>query len=259
MGHIRLGRLPKTLRWREVVALLDAPASTAEVAGITARAAERRLRELSDDATFGYPLWLLVRVTWAARGDHFREDIANLGIAIPEEVTPLGAVSALSAHVRDETVNWAERDHFSEIALQSFQQALSETVAREGISLFGGSFEDVQRAFRTYSTRARFGELARRFFAAFMSRTLLGFVDREVANHVGAERKLTNVSESAEFLDALSRHVWQTAAIVEEFAGDWYSRHNWESKGQVSPQETQQFLAYALTKLRSELRLEMHR
>ena len=259
MGHIRLGRLPKTHRWREVVSLLELPASTAELAGTTARAAELRLGELSRDAAFGYPLWLLIRVTWAARGDAFLEDLRGVGIDLPEYATTLGAISALTLHVRDETSEWAERDHLSEFALQAFQQALTETVAREGLSLFEGSIEDVQRAFRTYSTRARFGELSRRFFAAFMSRTLRAFVDRELANHVGRDRKVGNVSDSADFLDALHTHVWQTSAIVEQFAGDWYSKHNWESKGQVSPQETQQFAGYALAKLRAELQSEMQR
>lgn len=256
MGHVRIGRLPKTLRWREVVALIDESAPAAAVAAATAAAAERRLRRLADDPAFGYPVWLLTRVTWAARGETFADDLARLGIALPIDVSPLGTIALLTDHVRSEMASWPGRDNFSELATQAFRQALTDTVAREGASLFDGDAADVQRAFRAYSTRASYGVLARRFFAAFASRALASFVDRELANHYGSNTPPGSRESAIEFRRELDRHVWQTARIVEDFAGDWYSKHNWESKGRISPEETQRFLAIALRKLRRELQSE---
>jgi hypothetical protein len=259
VGHVRLGRIPKTLRWREVVALLDDPsAATDSIAASVAFAAQRRLQELAHDPGFGYPLWLLTRITWSARSDDFAGDLSRLGINLPANVTPLGAIASLTDHVRSEMNTWPERDHFTELSLQAFRQALTETVAQQGASLFEGSAADVQRAFRDFSTPTRFGELARRFFAAFMSRALLSFVDRELPSHIGVGKRFEDQAASSEFQRELNRHVWQTAYIVEDFAGDWYSKHNWESKGEITPPETQQFLAIALRKLRSELLAEAH-
>ena len=70
MGHNRLGRLPKTLRWREVVGLLDdEQVAATTVATAVLRAADHRFRRLVHDPTLGYCLWLLARITWEARGE----------------------------------------------------------------------------------------------------------------------------------------------------------------------------------------------
>ncbi len=50
MGHVRLGRLPKTPRWIEVINLLDTAApDPAGLAAAVVRAAEFRLRQLAND------------------------------------------------------------------------------------------------------------------------------------------------------------------------------------------------------------------
>ena len=44
MGHIRLGNLPKTRKWQQVVDLIEGGAGTAQVANATITAAERGLK-----------------------------------------------------------------------------------------------------------------------------------------------------------------------------------------------------------------------
>src|SRR4051812_26995632 len=62
MGHVRLGRLPKTRRWREVVDLLaTSPMDTPTVAQATVAAADVRLRELASDPSLVHSFWLLTR------------------------------------------------------------------------------------------------------------------------------------------------------------------------------------------------------
>ena len=112
----------------------------------------------------------------------------------------------------------------------------------------------LQNAFRAYSTPVQFGNLAHRFFADFFARTLRSYVDRELSNHVGGGSALSTISESQQFLNSLDLHARQTARIMEEFAGSWYSKNNWESKGEISREETQRFVAHALRKIRSELK-----
>jgi hypothetical protein len=109
---------------------------------------------------------------------------------------------------------------------------------------------------RRHSTRANFGDLSRRYFGDFLARTLRSYLDREIANHVGPTHRIENPTQAAEFTRRLDIHARQSARIVEEFAGDWYSKHNFETQGQISRDEAQDFVAMALRKLRSELRRE---
>lgn len=143
---------------------------------------------------------------------------------------------------------------FAEIGSLALRTALTDTVAQQGPSFFGSSLDDLQNAFRTYSTQVQFGRLAHRFFGDFFARVLRSYVDRELSNHVGSAPGLATLSDSRHFLDALDLHARQSTRVVEDFAGGWYSRHNWESQGEVSREETQRFMAYALRKLRAELK-----
>ena len=45
MGHLRLGRLPRTQKWKEVIGLVDGGGSAAQVADATIDAAEDQLEE----------------------------------------------------------------------------------------------------------------------------------------------------------------------------------------------------------------------
>lgn len=255
MGHLRLGRLPKTRRWGEVVELLDSsPGDTAAVAGAVIEAADHRLRALASDPSLTYCFWLLTRITWASRGRTFVDELADAGIEVAPDESALTFISRVTDRARAELSQYPESGPFSELASLALRRALSETVGQQGPSLFASSLEDLQQACRTYSTQAQFGVLARRFFGDFLARTLRYFVDRELSNHVGGAGRLSNIDESLDFSEALDTYARQSARIVEEFAGGWYSKHNWESRGEIGRDEAQGFAAYALRKLRMEIR-----
>jgi hypothetical protein len=255
MGHVRLGRLPKTHRWQQVLDLLVAdPGDIGGVANATMRAAEKRLRELARDPSLAYCFWLVARVCWASRGTDFDNGLAELGIRLGEADSALGFIARVSGHARAELDKHPDSGPFSELASLAMRRALSETVGQEGRSLFGTSLEDLQTAFRRQSSPVRFGVLARSFFGDFLARTLRYFVDKELANSVGVGKQLHSLESSRDFSAALDVYARQSARIMEDFAGEWYSKHNWESQGQISRDEADRFTAHALRKLRSEIR-----
>lgn len=254
MGHLRLGRLPKTRRWREVVELLySSPDDTGAVARATALAAERRLRALASDPSLTYCFWLLTRIAWASRSPSFAEELTDLRVALAPEESVLTFISKMTDRVRSELSEYPESGPFSELASLALRRTLTETIGQQGPSLFDSSLEDLRQAFRAYSTRDRFGSLARRFFGDFLARTLRYFVDRELPNHVGVSASLSGVAEAVEFKEALDLYARQSARILEEFAAGWYSKHNWQSASRISLDEARGFTAVALRKLRMEL------
>jgi hypothetical protein len=257
VGQLRVGRLPKTLNWREVVDLLDAsPDDTAAVARATVTATEGRLRALANDRSLTYCVWLLARLTRAAREPGFTDRIAALGLQVEASDSAFGFIAQVTDRVRAEISQHPESGPFGELASLALRRALSDTVGQQARTLFGSSVEDIQRAFRAFSTRAQFATLAHRFFGDFLSRTLMSFLDRETSNHVGGGRGLATVEQSAEFARAIDAHARQSARIMHDFAGGWYSKHNWESKGDISRQEVAGFVGVALRKLRGELKRE---
>lgn len=258
MGHNRLRRLPKSQSWVQVVALLDDPAgSPEEVAAQIARAVDMRLRQVSNDPGVGYSFWLLARIAWASRSDNFAGELARLGIDASLNTSSLQFISLVSDRARRELLTSHSSGDFAEYAALSLRNALTETIGQEGRSLFGTSLEDLQGAFRAYSTQRQFGALAQRFFSDFFTRTVRSYVERDIANHVGEGERFSSAGDAWGFVEALDLHSRQSARIVEEFAGSWYSKHNWETGGDISQEETQRFVGYALRKLRTELKQQV--
>jgi hypothetical protein len=254
MGHNRFGRLPQTRRWQEVIQLLtESPGDTARIGAAVLAAANTRFEQLANEQTVAYPLWLLARVAWASRGTRFISELNSLGVSAGSSSTALDVISAIADQVRREASAHPPTGHFSEFAVQALRSALTATVALQGKSLFDSGIRDLKRAFRAYSTSARFGEVVRRFVANFMSRALLSFVDRELPRHVGST-SMPTTRDATEFKTALDTHAWEAAAVIEQFAGDWYSKRNWETSGAISRQEAQGFVAVGLRKLRAEFR-----
>ena len=255
MGHIRLGRLPRTLRWRQVVELLgDSDADAPSVARATTQAADRRLRQLAGDPTLVHCFWLLTRLTSAAREPDFVGALRQVGVEVRPGEPILSFVSGLSDQVRGESASHLESGAFAELASLALRRTLTETVGGQGQSLFGASVEKPRSARRRSSTDASFARASRVFFADFFGRTLRSFVERELSNHVGRSPALPTVADSQEFSDAIGRYARESARIMEDFASGWYGKHNWESKRQISREEAQGFVAVATRKLRMELK-----
>ena len=257
MGHVRLGRLPKTRAWGQVVDLLETDVDNIpEVSRATLKAAQAQLQRLGADPVIGYCFWLLTRVTWFARDEDFATRLAEIGVNPETASSAFTFISQLTDHARSKAAEHPESGVFAEIASLSVRQALAQTVAEHSRTLFGTSLEDIRRACRVYSSRNQFGVLAKHFFAHFLSRSLQYFLNKELSNHIGPEHALNDIQSAKEFNDALIAYSRQSAKIVEDFAGGWYSKHNWESRGEITEQDAQRFVAMALRKLLMELQRE---
>src|SRR5207253_2503432 len=118
------------------------------------------------------------------------------------------------------------------------------------IGLFGGSGTHVRVAIRSLSTKKGFGELGQRFFGRFVARFLNFYLSRVTAAGLGSPR-LRDLGDVAEFNEALRTHCDQSARIVRDFCGEWYSKTAY-TEG-IDLGNASRFLAVAVKKLRSEL------
>jgi hypothetical protein len=208
---------------------------------------------MANDPVVGYCFWLLSRVTYAARGSDFQRELHSLGLAVGDHDSTLRFTSLVSDLVRQEAAQHPESGHAAELASLALRGALTETIGQQARSLFGSSLENLQTALRQYSTDRTFGVISRRFFGDFFARTLRSLIERELSNYVGPGEQLGSIDDSQQFVSALDLHSRQSARIVEDFASGWYGKHNWESRGAISREEAQGFVAIAMRKLRMEL------
>jgi hypothetical protein len=253
MGHLRLGTLPTSRKWREVVALLPEPSSTvSEIAAATMEAAKHGVDRAADDAGFIETFWLLTQIPLAAREENFAAALNRIGLKVPDAPAAFDVLAALSDAVERVVTSGRARSDFAELSLAAAQEAVSQLCIEDARGLFEATSADVQNSFRKYSTKAQFSALARLFFKGFTSRYLNGFLSRELSNHVGDTGRFQGVTEHTQFLQALDQHCYQTARIVEDFAGSWFSKTNFE-RG-IDRSSVRGFLHVALQKIADQLR-----
>lgn len=252
MGHIRLGELPRTRKWEQVVELIKHDGDTPAIAAATLDAAEKGFQKAAEDEGLGRATWLLTQLPLAARDPNYLERLQALGVSVDSAPGLAELVGAFTDAIDTQMRRAGGRTDFGEMAQMAAAETLTKILGERSRSLFGTSAGDVQRELAALGTTKQFGTLARDFFARLTRRYLTFYLSRELSNHVGGERRFAGMSEHAEFNAALDLHCRQASKIVEEFAGSWFSKTNWE-RG-ISPDDVRGFAWVALKKLRAELR-----
>jgi hypothetical protein len=246
MGHIRLGRLPRTRKWQEVVGLLGTGAATSEVAAATLRDSKGGLERASRDPALIQSFWLLTQLPLCARRPDFVQELGKIGVSVSGEPTVTELIGGLSDAVDTHIHRTGGRTDLGEIAQMSAAGSLANVLGTRTASLFGSTPEDVHRELSRLGTPANFSLLARDFFARLTERYLMYFLSRELSNQLGS------VHANRQFREGLSLHCKQASKIVEQYAADWFSKANY--KGGITPRKAAGFIGHAVTKLAAELK-----
>jgi hypothetical protein len=255
MGHIRLGRLPKSRDWDAVVALLDREPD--EIPGVAARVLAASADELQRDSTIrsaSRAFLILLQIAQASDQGRVVDALRGMGLEVIPSSSVLSTIAGIGDRLRRETPAGSD-DNYADYASLALRRALLETAGVQGPSLFASTVSELEAGFARTRGGARFGLVTRRFFGDYLARALHGAVDRELSKHVGTDRSFANVAESRAFSEALDGYARETAVIVQRFATEWYAKHAWQQREELGPRDARAFTAVALKKLRSDLAL----
>lgn len=257
MGHERLGLLPKTRKWRDVVRdIAGVYASDTEVSDIVRKTTQNilsRFRNLDRDEGVVASFKFLVALSVASRGEDPRDELLLLGIRLPANVTPLSLAKALQDWMSTRKGSFEYRQ-------------LAFSAGTDAIAIWSDRnrprqrrlFDTYERPFDVWSKAASgagFCELARLFFAKLTERYLNYFLEREAsANLRSLEDRDKFRDETREHVDQVSKHAFETARITQSFAAGWFNKNARE--GMPSDEQIQGFLYHAFGKLREELQRE---
>jgi len=137
MGHIRLGRLPATRKWQQVVALLSEGAPFEQIAAASAEAAESSLRHARDDPTLSGAYWLLTQIPLAARSGDFAAALRALGLQTSDTPTVLEVGAALAEAIDRQSSRAGGRTDLGELAQHAAVLSLpSERLSYLKINVF---------------------------------------------------------------------------------------------------------------------------
>jgi len=251
MGHIRLGRLPKSKEWKAVFAALDSPGlDGSHLAAATAQASSERFELLKSDSTLQHTVWLLARLGAAAKSDNFIGQLELLGLDPRRAATGAGLVAEVGRVIQ---ANAPPSNMLAVLAVKGAQKVLAERLVEQSKSLFGTNLDDVRAAAASFGTKDGFATLSKDFFGEFSARTIRFLAEKELSNHIGPREAVRTLEDASSLTRDIEKYCRESAEIVREFAGGWYSKANWQTQREIDRERTEGFLAYALTKLRSEV------
>ena len=150
MGHTRLGKLPKTRKWNELVERIVGTRLTGDIgtaafyidaiAAQTLDASRESLENAARDSGVLYSFYLLTQVAQASRSSNWEDALSQHGI----NVTSDSSVFDLTAEMQGAIDRYLSRTpsgatDLSEMAQQSVGEALTSLAGSGTIGLFGGS------------------------------------------------------------------------------------------------------------------------
>lgn len=136
MGHIRLGTLPQSQKWLDVIGLLDSEASLEDVAEAAARASELDLKRASDDPSFQFVTSLLVRLPLMARAPGFEDALADLGVGADATDSVPALLAGLSHSIDQNAFDTGWSSDAGELARSALLECMSVQLRDRLPSLF---------------------------------------------------------------------------------------------------------------------------
>ncbi|QLA17344.1 hypothetical protein [Desulfolutivibrio sulfoxidireducens] len=254
MGHIKLGTLPRTRAWQEVVGLITAGADVSQIANATIRAADKAFSFVLNDEGFTEAVWLMVQFAIAAKKDNYNEHLQSAGINLSQD-TSLPDLAAAVAEAMDRKIEFnGSRSDLGEMSQRALVGALVEHISPKLPSLFAPEPSNVKAALVSLGKKREFGELSRTFFAKLTNESMNYFLSKTLATHLGEGQRFATMNEMGQFEKALTTHCKEASLIVEQFSADWFSKHKYEEGGDISRESSNGFASYALKKMKDELR-----
>lgn len=255
MGHVRLGVLPRTKAWKEVVGLIAAGADVSQVANATIAAAEKAFSFVMDDKGYTEAVWLMTQLAIAAKKDDLYAHLRSVGISLPDDAT-LPDVTASLTEALDRAVDHSRRrSDLAEIAGRALVGAVADALQPHFNGLFPNDKDTMRAALSKLGTQKEFGDLSRSFFDRLANQSLQYFLSKTLATHVGEGMRFATMNQKAIFDHALSTHTWEASVIVRDFSSQWFSKHRYEEGGDISRKSSDGFAGFALKKMKDELKL----
>lgn len=257
MGHERVGALPKTARWRNIVLDLSSaavsPMEATDIAARTLQNVRRRYHGTMYDEGVKAAFFFLVALSANANSKDPREGLSSVGIRVRGSPTPLRVTKAAHEFIEAHR----QSPEYARIAKYATGDALAKwhRANRPNQSPLFDLPEVPYEVWRKAGSGSGFSELARLFFASFTERYLKYFLEREASEAVRdiGERRLfeRNLDKA---IDIISQHAFETSKVTQSFAAGWFNKH--AAKEIPSEETVKNFLRLAFEKMAEELRRE---
>ena len=252
MGNVRLGILPQTHRWREVVKLLEGEGSLTEIAKASFEAALVSFRHIPNDPGFTEALTEIFKFAESAKTVDFVDRLQVVGFEVGSDASALELLASLRSRIDNSFRRFSNRTDLQEISVNSFGESLMRQTAAELPSLLAAPPRTAQEVVRRQLTGSRFKGLMHEFYSVFTRRYLAYYLSRELARHVGGPgSRFRSIDEHTAFNRAFDTWVRQSVRIADEFTPGWFAKTSYQEG--ITRQNVSRYAHVAFKKISGEL------
>ena len=255
MGHSRIGTLPATRKWKEVVSLIANYANEAEIAGAVMRAIGKKFATIREDAGFREAVGLIMQLALAGSSRNPAAELAAAGISLSKTSTQIDMVLSIGEEFDRRIEATRQRSDFSEVAQGALVGAVTELLNKKEASqgsLFEAAGDDVTTAIKQLKQPANFGKFFHNFVGGMTNGLLKMYLSRTNGTHLGEGERFATTNQLRQFESAMKTHCHEAAKIVDKFASEWFSLHRFKGAGDISREKAEGFGWVAFNKMNLE-------
>ncbi|MCW3111070.1 MAG: hypothetical protein JWQ09_5576 [Segetibacter sp.] len=254
MGHERVGTLPKTERWKNIVNSIsnytDADDTIIAIAAQTSKNVRRRFININQDGGVFAAFKFIILLAHCAKSKTAFEKLSEEGIDLPEDFNLYDLAYSIQEYVSKNS----DSKEYSAFATQSIIETISEW-SKSNETNQSNLFESNENSLELWqkaSNGAGFCEISRLFFSKFTERYLKYFLEREAASKIDNLFDRTQFNKNLErHVDRISKHAFETSKITQSFAAGWFNKYAKEKL--PTDKRINGFLSFAFQKINSEL------
>lgn len=253
MGHQFSPEIPRTRRWKYLVEQLeDTGVATDTIFESTLWAAETGLANAAIDRGLSYPFWLLSYLVHSASGNQFHERLNAIGIGELESQSSRSLIASLLQNINRKRLATEVRSHVWDISSAALYETLQLHIQSSEQTVFGTQPLPPQTSLKAFASHNRFVQLSKDFLSSFLNKYICQIVERELANHVGQNKRFKNLADIDQFSINLKKHCRDIVVPTEPFLSDWFRRR--QRLGTLSQGAAAGFIEHAIEKIIAEFK-----
>lgn len=251
MGHERVGALPRTREWRNIVEGIGGVTGASEALPSIATATLLQVRQRYDRiaADPGFQAAFCFILGLATHAEASEIEGAYPQIDLESDPSPFRLTTELRAWVDAQAASL----EYAELGKRAAADVIAFwTADRSRQKDFFSSERGASEVWAEARNAGAFSKLCMVFFGKFTERYLRYFLDREASAQlpdlVARERFASGL---AKHIEVLAQHSFEATRITQSFAAGWYNNNARDAR--PAKDTVYGFLNFAMAKLRQEL------
>ena len=258
MGHERLGLLPKSKKWKDIIedikSFQAADIEINEIVRNTLKGVISRFEKLPEDSGVIASFESLVIFAVSLKSTRTVKFLKKNSIKLEKKFNTTELAKAIFQYIKQRE----ESKEYSKIAKKSAIDAIItwyEKNKKRQLKLFE-SFDNSLEVWKKLGTGAGFCELSRYYFSNFITSYLKYFLEREASSSSPDLLTRQQFNNQLELnIETVSKYAFETSKITQSYAAGWFNKK--AKYGLPSRDEIVRFINYSFGKMKEEILREL--